>query len=603
MTTFPVDSPHLRHRNTQYTIKTISVSYEVSPSYYGYKFKINHTEKKQILKDVTCEIIPAAITAVAGPSGAGKTTLLEILAGVIDPRRVSGRVVVNNQPMNPTVFRRVSGYIPQEDLLFPLLTVEETLLYSARLRIQGGLANAKRRVSELLLELGLSHVAGERIGGFSSRTHRGISSGEKRRVSIGVDLVHDPWVLLMDEPTSGLDSTSAVKLMSMLKTLAKDHQKTIVLTIHQPGFRILELFDQVVLLEDGTMVHHGSLDQLEHRLKLAGHCIPNHVNVLEFSIEMIKTLSITDVEIEFGLDMVDGQLSDDRVNAGEYHRFRYANSRFMEMVILSQRFCYNIFRTKDLIMSKMVQSVVVGILLGTTFKNVNRFGMQTQLGFFAFNLSFLIYSSSEALPIFLQERKILMKETSIGAYRVSSYTLANTLVFVPFLLIVALLYAVPTYWLVGLRRDIDGFLYFSLVVWLVLLVSNSFVACFSSFVSSFMVGIALVEGLMGTFFLFSGYFISKNDIPVYWVWVHYLSLVKYPFESFLINEFGGERGRRRCLNRHEDDCLMNGEEFLKNQNLKEIQKWYNLGIMLVFIFGYRLFSLLVLYYRSYRSRN
>ncbi|KAJ0668520.1 putative ABC transporter, AAA+ ATPase domain, ABC-2 type transporter [Helianthus annuus] len=602
MPTFPVESPHSGHRKTQYTIKTNGVSYEVSPSYFSYRFKVNHTQKKQILKDVNCEIKPAAITAVAGPSGAGKSTLLEILAGVIHPRRISGYVVVNDQPMNPTVFRRVSGYIPQEDLLFPLLTVEETLLYSARLRLQGGLANAKKRVSKLLLELGLSHVAGERIGGFSSRTNRGISGGEKRRVSIGVDLVHDPGVLLMDEPTSGLDSTSALQLMLMLKTLAKDHGKTIVLTIHQPGFRILELFNQVVLLVDGTVVHLGSLDQLEHRLKLAGHCIANHVNVLEFSIEMIKTLNITDVELESGFDMV-AELLDDRVNDDRYHRFKYANSQLTEMVILSERFCYNIFRTKDLLMSKMVQSVVVGILLGTTFKNVNRFEMQTQLGFFAFNLSFLIYSSSEALPIFLEERKILMKETSIGAYRVSSYILANTLVFIPFLLIVALLYAVPTYWLVGLRGDIDGFLYFSLVVWLVLLMSNSFVACFSSLVSSFMVGIALLEGLMGTFFLFSGYFISKNDIPGYWIWVHYLSLVKYPFESFLINEFGRESGRWRCLNRHEDGCLMNGEEFLKNQNLEDIQKWYNLGIMLVFIIGYRFLSLLVLYYRSYKSRN
>ncbi|MFS8023498.1 putative ABC transporter, AAA+ ATPase domain, P-loop containing nucleoside triphosphate hydrolase [Helianthus anomalus] len=381
MPTFPVESPHFGHRKTQYTIKTNGVSYEVSPSYYSYRFKVNHTQKKQILKDVNCEIKPAAVTAVAGPSGAGKTTLLEILAGVIHPRRISGHVVVNDQPMNPTVFRRVSGYIPQEDLLFPLLTVEETLLYSARLRLQGGLANAKRGVSKLLLELGLSHVAGERIGGFSSRTNRGISSGEKRRVSIGVDLVHDPGVLLMDEPTSGLDSTSALQLMLMLKTLAKDRGKTIVLTIHQPGFRILELFDQVVLLVDGTVVHRGSLDQLEHRLTLAGHCIPNHVNVLEFSIEMIKTLNITDVELESGFDMV-AELLDDRVNADWYHRFKYANSQLTEMVILSERFGYNIFRTKDLLMSKMVQSVVVGILLGTTFKNVNRFHIHFTTFFF-----------------------------------------------------------------------------------------------------------------------------------------------------------------------------------------------------------------------------
>ncbi|GKA67816.1 ABC transporter G family member 10-like protein [Tanacetum coccineum] len=459
----PVDSLDRGHPKTQYTIKTKSVSYGVSSTYCKFGLicqkKVNPTLKKQILKDVSCEVKPGEMTVVAGPSGAGKTTLLEILAGVIPPCRVSGQVVVNDRSMNPTIFRRVSGYVTQEDVLFPLLTVEETLLYSALFRLHGGLDKAKTRVQELLVELGLCHVAGARIGG---GTHRGISGGEKRRVSIGVDLVHDPAVLLMDEPTSGLDSAAALQVMSMLKSMANDHGKTIVLTIHQPGFRILELIDQVVLLVDGTVVHQGSLDHLGQRLKFAGHSIPRQVNVLEFSIDMIESL-ITDVESETGFDHKDAKKQSDPVY--EDNHVMYANSPFTEVLILSQRFCYNIFRTKQLFVAKMLQAMLVGLLLGTIFNNVNRFQMQTQIGFFAFNLTFLLYSSSEALPIFLQERRILMRETSIGAYRVSSYSLANTLVFIPFLLIVALLYAIPIYWLVGLRRDLDGFLYFALVVW------------------------------------------------------------------------------------------------------------------------------------------
>nr|XP_043618882.1 ABC transporter G family member 10-like [Erigeron canadensis] len=589
------------HRNNQYTIKTKSVSYSVSPTitnnYHGIEWicykKVNPSlKKKQILRDVNCEIKPGEITAVAGPSGAGKTTLLEILAGVIPPCRVSGQVLVNDRPINPSVFRRVSGYVTQEELLYPLLTVEETLLYSARLRLHGGLENAKSRVRELLVELGLCHVSGERIG---DGNHRGISGGEKRRVSIGVDLVHDPSVILMDEPTTGLDSASALQVMLMLKSMATDdHRKTIVLTIHQPGFRILELFDQLVLLVDGTVAHHGSLDRLHHRLKSAGHFIPRQVNLLEFSIEMIDTL-ITDVKIDPTLDLKEAAKVDCCL--------MYANSPFTEVMILSQRFCYNIFRSKELFVAKMILAMLVGVLLGTIFNKINRFQMQTQIGFFAFHLTFLLYSSSEALPIFLQERRILMRDTSIGAYRVSSYTLANTLVFIPFLLIVALLYATPIYWLVGLRNNLDGFLYFSLVVWLVLLMSNSFVACLSALVPNFIMGISLVGGLMGSFFLFSGYFISYNDIPRYWIFMHYLSLFRYPFECFLLNEFGGSKGRWRCLERFEDECLVYGEEFLKKQNIKEIQKWHNLGVMLVFIFGYRLLSLLILCYRSYKTRN
>ncbi|KAJ0434345.1 putative ABC-type molybdate transporter [Helianthus annuus] len=614
-------------RKSQYTIKAKGISYAVSPPLCPLGWICHNPGlKKKIITNVSCEVKPGEITAVAGPSGAGKTTLLEILAGVIPPCRVSGEVVVNDRTMNPTVFRRVSGYVTQEDLLFPLLTVEETLFYSARLRLHNG--PAQSRVSELLVELGLSHVAGERVGD-GSGTHRGISGGERRRVSIGVDLVHDPAVLLMDEPTSGLDSAAALQVMSMLKNMAKNHGKTIVLTIHQPGFRILELLDQVVLLADGVVVHHGSLDHLHQRLKLAGHSVPQQVNVLEFSIDVIETL-FPDVEQEsagFGLKKQtsktplieellvgsgDGGSDETRVDlssvtgdreSGFDHRLMYANSMVTEVMILSQRFCYNIFRCKQLFIAKLVQMMVVGVLLGTIFNNINRFQMQTQIGFFAFNLTYLLYSSSEALPIFLKERRIIMRETSIGAYRISSYTLANALVFILFLLIVALLYATPTYWLVGLRKDLDGFLYFSLVVWLVLLTSNSFVSCFSALVPNFMVGISLVAAVMGSFFLFSGYFISNNDIPKYWRFMHYLSLFRYPFECFLLNEFGGSKGRLRCLQRFENGCLLYGEEFLKTQNIDEIQKWYNLGMMLVFIFGYRFLSFLVLCYKSYRSRN
>lgn len=121
--------------------------------------------------------------AIAGPSGAGKTTLLDILAGMIPPSRVSGHVFVNEQKMDAREFRRVSGYVTQDDALFPLLTVRETLMYSARLRLHGGFKMAAARVRDLLKELGLEHVANVRIGG-EGESRRGISGGERRRYQL-----------------------------------------------------------------------------------------------------------------------------------------------------------------------------------------------------------------------------------------------------------------------------------------------------------------------------------------------------------------------------------------------------------------------------------
>ncbi|XP_058779553.1 ABC transporter G family member 10 [Vicia villosa] len=604
-------------RKGSYKLETRNLSYKLCSKFDEFRtlcFGLNPTRgSKFILKDVNCEARPAEITAIAGPSGAGKTTLLEILAGRIPSCKVSGQVLVNHMPMDVNRFRRESGHVAQEDALFPLLTVRETLMYSALLRLPGGRKVAATRVAELMKELGLDPIADSRIGNGSDH---GISGGERRRVSIGVDLVHDPAIILIDEPTSGLDSASALNVISMLRLMAFNQGKTVVLTIHQPGFRILEQLDSLILLSDGFVTHSGSLNLLEARLSLSGHRIPHHVNVLEFVLDVMQTLVIRTSESGRNNQFL---LNDEKENQDHKMRLQcsmivkekamlYSNSPMEEILILGQRFCSNIFRTKQLFVTRVIQALVAGFVLGTIFLNVSnkqtKIALQTRSGFFAFSLTFLLSSTTEGLPIFLEERTTFMRETSRGAYRVSSYVLANTLVFLPFLLMVGLLYTTPVYWLVGLRKDIDGFLYFSLVVWLVLLMSNSLVACFSALVPNFILGSSLIAGLMGSFFLFSGYFISKEKIPSYWIFMHYISLFKYPFECLMINEYGGEQGKKRCIEvNNNGECILYGVEFLSQQGLKESQKWSNLGLMLSFIIGYRVLNFIILWLRCYRSRK
>lgn len=603
---------------TPYRLETKNLSYQLCSQLDEYRtlcFGANPRRVgKFILKDVNCEARPGELTAIAGPSGAGKTTLLEILAGRIPPScKVSGQVLVNHRLMDVNRFRRASGYVTQEDALFPSLTVRETLMYSALLRLPGGRKVAVSRVAGLMKDLGLDHIADSRIGGGLQSDH-GISGGERRRVSIGVDLVHDPVVILIDEPTSGLDSASALNVVSLLRLMAFNQGKTIVLTIHQPGFRILELFGGLILLSDGFVMHNGSLNLLEARLKLAGHHIPNHVNVLEFTLDVMESLVIHATS-ESGNNQF---LLSDRERIDRKMRMQYAkivkekallysNSPMEEILILGQRFCRNIFRTKQLFITRVIQALVAGFVMGTIFLNVgskqSQLALQTRSGFFAFSLTFLLSSTTEGLPIFLEERRTFMRETSGGAYRVSSYVLANTLVFLPFLLMVGLLYTTPVYWLVGLRKDMDGFLYFSLVVWLVLLMSNSLVACFSALVPNFILGSSVIAGLMGSFFLFSGYFISEEKMPRYWIFMHYLSLFKYPFECLMINEYGGEQGKTRCIEISNGECILHGAEFLRQQDLNETQKWTNLAVMGGFIMGYRVLNFFILWFRCYRTRK
>ncbi|XP_020673605.1 ABC transporter G family member 10-like [Dendrobium catenatum] len=562
-------------RNTCYFIETKSLSYDIATG------KSTH---KTILDNVTCEARPGELLAIVGPSGAGKSTLLSVLAGAIHPKTVSGVILVNGRAMETSSFRRVSGYVTQDDALFPMLTVEESLVYSARLRLGSTLREATLRARALLLQLGLQPVARSRIGGPGTP---GVSGGERRRVSIGIELVHNPAVLLLDEPTSGLDSASAHLIVTMLKSMASSNGKTVILTIHQPGFRILELLDRVVLIADGVIRHQGPLSLLQKRLEEAGNIIPPHINVLEYAMDAMEVLTI-ETQMQESCRVPYSVLSEKR----EKSNYCCANSRIKEVLILTERFAKNMVRTRQIFVARMIQSAVAGLGLGTIFMNAE--DQQAKVGFFAFSLTFLLSSAVEGLPIFLQERRILMRETSRGAYRVSSYVISNSLVFLPILFAASILYATPVYWLIGLRREIDNYLFFSLVIWLVMLMANAFVACFGALVPNFIMGNSVIAGLMGSFFLFSGYFISKQSIPRYWIFMYYLSLFKYPFEAFLLNEFG-EKGKQQCIQSGKGGCLLTGEMLLRQQGMEESHKWSNIGVMLGFIFVYRILSLVILW--------
>ncbi|KAL2347224.1 hypothetical protein Fmac_001224 [Flemingia macrophylla] len=563
---------------------------------------------RHVLKDVNCVAKPWEILAIIGPSGAGKSSLLEILAGKASPQ--SGSILVNQEPLDKAKFRKFSGYVTQKDTLFPLLTVEETIMFSAKLRLNLPQELLRSRVKSLILELGLSQVAKTRIG--DDRV-RGISGGEKRRVSIGIEVIHDPKVLILDEPTSGLDSASALQIIDMLKVMAESRGQTIVLSIHQPGYRMVKLCNSILLLANGNVLHHGTVDLLGVNLRLMGLEIPLHVNVVEFAIDSIEAIQeqqkkggeqgenrsgkLTLQQLFRQSKVVDIEI----VGAGMNITYDFANSGLRETMILTHRFSKNILRTKELFACRTIQMLISGLVLGSIFCNLKDglVGAEERVGLFAFILTFLLSSTTEALPIFLQEREILVKEISSGSYRVSSYVIANGIVYLPFLLILAILFTIPLYWLIGLNRNLTAFLYFMMLIWLILYIANSVVVCFSALVPNFIVGNSMIAGVIGSFLLFSGYFISEHEIPNYWIFMHYISPFKYPFEGFLINEFSNSS---KCLEYLFGACVVRGEDVLKEAKLGgETSRWKNVGMIVCFILVYRFISYVILRYRCSRG--
>jgi ABC-type multidrug transport system ATPase subunit/ABC-type multidrug transport system permease subunit len=552
------------------------------------------TPPTYILRDVSLTAHPSQILAIVGPSGAGKSTLLDILAARTSP--TNGALLLNSSPLNPSSFRKLSAYVPQHDACLPLLTVSETFAFAARLLVPKT-SDITTIISSLLAELRLGHLANTRLA-------HGLSGGERRRVSIGISLLHDPAVLLLDEPTSGLDSSSAFNVMQTLKSIAISRHRTVILSIHQPSFKILSTIDRILLLSKGTVVHHGTLSSLQSLLVSNGFTVPPQLNALEYSMEILSQLNelkpITPPSLPPSPNNSTASPCDT-----EGKRIRYRSSRVHEILTLYNRFWKIVYRTRQLLLTNALEALVVGLVLGTIYIDIgfDKQGIEKRFGLFAFTLTFLLSSTTETLPIFINERPIILRETSSGVYRLSSYLMANTLVFLPYLLAIAIIYSSSVYFLVGLCASWQAFAYFVLVIWVIVLMANSFVLFLSSLAPNYIAGTSLVTILLGAFFLFSGYFISSEGLPKYWLFMHFLSMYKYALDALLINEYSCLVSR--CLIWYEEnkECMVTGADVLQKKGLHERQKWTNIYILIGFFVFYRVLCLLVLIRRVSRSKR
>jgi len=221
---------------------------------------------KKLLKDVSFGIAAGRRVAVMGPSGSGKTTLLGVLSGRASYGRVTGQLTVGGRPADDMrCLRAVTGFVPQDDILHGELTVKENLSFQAMLRLPADYSRAEvdKCVISVARDLNLYNLLQARVG---TPEKRGVSGGQRKRVSIGMELVAQPLLLFADEPTSGLDSTTSHEVVRCLNGAAARLGSTVVAVIHQPRYDTLQLFDDLILLAvGGSVVYAGPTeDAVEH---------------------------------------------------------------------------------------------------------------------------------------------------------------------------------------------------------------------------------------------------------------------------------------------------------------------------------------------------
>jgi ABC-type multidrug transport system ATPase subunit/ABC-type multidrug transport system permease subunit len=568
-------------------------------------------------------IIPASsLFAILGGSGSGKTTLLNVLAGRFDKNSYKVHGDLSFSRPDCTI-----GYVTQSDFLLPHLTVRETLTFTAKLKISPENLTKllystetnhqnityERLVETVILDLGLKECADSLIGVDALVDgKRGISGGEKRRVSVGLQILTDPEVLCADEPTSGLDSFTAITLMESLKRLTTTNRKTtVVCSIHQPRADVFNIFDAVLILsKGGSAIYCGSVkDMLTYFQKIDHEC-PLNANPADFYVDLSSidledspsrresVLRVQRLIKHFkewnDLQMKEGNwkeillshknqrrsLQDDlRRKERETGGFltclqkswnpegvQYQTSYFTQFFYLVERFLVNNFRDIGDFYGGIIQAVVIGLIVAGIFWQLgnSQEDVESREGLMYIVISMENYMTMIIfLARYFKEIKILDRELQDSLYHPVMYLLAHTTAMVPQLILQPILYSIPIYYGCNLRQPgFNYFLMFTAVNIALCFVMNGLVwMCLSC--SRVFSEVQLLTNLNFTFIsLTAGFLVNSNTIPIYVDWVQNISILSYAYRILMSNEF---TDRTFC----DGDYCMIGNDILQSDGVEQ----------------------------------
>lgn len=446
----------------------------------------------------------------------------------------------------------------QDEVLIGTLTVFETLMFAAKLRLPTSLSQSAKEeiVNGVITELGLESVRNTYIGNWHIR---GISGGQRRRVSIGCELVTSPVLLFLDEPTSGLDSAAAFHVMSSVRRLA-ENCRTILAVIHQPASETFALFDKLCLLAAGDCVYFGDADRCKSMFEAAGLPVPASRSDPDHFLHVInRDFESEEYDVEANIHSLVKHYKESKVSAAvrahvtELHAnpgTKYeANLNFpswtYQTVVLTHRTYLNNFRNVGVFWMRLAMYVMLtlGIAfiyfrMGDTWKDV-----YSRAALLFFTVAFLCFMAVSAFPAFVEDMKVYIRERLNGYYTPSTFVVANTLASAPFILLIAVSSTICVYFISNLRLGSAG-VYFVLDLFMSLMVSESLLMAVAPVVPNFLAGIAAGAGIFGMFMLVCGFFqpLGSMPQPIFRYPLSYISFETWSFTGFMRNEFEGTAG-------------------------------------------------------------
>ncbi|XP_056162933.1 pleiotropic drug resistance protein 3-like [Syzygium oleosum] len=515
----------------------------------------------QLLRDITGALRPGVLTALMGVSGAGKTTLMDVLSGRKTGGFIEGDIKVGGYPKVQAAYARISGYCEQTDIHSPQVTIEESVAYSAWLRLPAHIdTNTRAEFVAAVLEMIELDDIKDAIVGAPGVT--GISTEQRKRLTIAVELVANPSIIFMDEPTSGLDARAAAIVMRVVKNIVSTG-RTIVCTIHQPSIDIFEAFYELILMKrGGEMIYSGELGEHSNKLVEYFESIPavpkikNNYNPATWILEITSPSLEDQLRIDYSviykesercrtnLELV-RELSLPAAGTKEISfSARFPQNRWEQFKTCLWKQHLTYWRSPKYNLVRLLfitaSSLLCASLLWQKGKEINdEQDILNILGsLFAFVQVTGIGSCTSVLPFVAAERIVVYRERFAGMYSSWSYSFAQVVIEIPYIFLQAVLFVLITFPAIGFYVSFYKVFWYFYTMFFTLLYSNYFGMMLVSLTPTYQVAALFVSFSYTMFNLFCGFLIPGPEIPVWWRWFYWICPNAWSLRGLLSSQYG-----------------------------------------------------------------
>ncbi|XP_034687784.1 ABC transporter G family member 31 isoform X2 [Vitis riparia] len=518
-------------------------------------------KRLQLLSNVSGIFSPGVLTALVGSSGAGKTTLMDVLAGRKTGGYIEGDIMISGYPKQQRTFARVSGYVEQNDIHSPQVTVEESLWFSAVLRLPKEVSKEQKlEFVDQVMNLIELDVLRHALVGMPGST--GLSTEQRKRLTIAVELVANPSIIFMDEPTSGLDARAAAIVMRTVRNTV-DTGRTVVCTIHQPSIDIFEAFDALLLMKRGGRVIYGgklgnqSQNLIDYFQGISGiPPIPDGYNPATWMLEITTPAA----EERIGEDFADLYRNSENFREVEaaiksfsvpppgseplHFPTTYSQDAITQFrtCLWKQNLVY--WRSPEYNAVKILFSTISALIFGSVFWDVGSKRDSTQSlvmvmgALYASCLFVGVNNSASVQPIVSVERTVFYRERAAGMYSPFPYAAAQGLVEIPYTILQTIVFGVITFFMINFERTARKFFLYLVFMFLT----------FSYFTFYGMMAVGLTPNqqlaavVSSAFYslwnLLSGFLIPKPRIPGWWIWFYYICPVAWTLRGIISSQLG-----------------------------------------------------------------